>query len=187
MRPFVEKHKEISLKSLGWFFLHHTAVFRARARVLLVGTKERAKGKREGATWVKVTSISHPSVRLAREGEPSRLNKSITSQNRQQVDTLQTRKKKIGASGTGVHGVFVSRKHSFVLKRVTNAICSRLGLDSPQFQTVSNVRDCLWKSLTKLKFCHFLYTPSASRARQPSSLFVSCHIITKSREATNIH
>lgn len=68
VRPFVEKHKEISLKSLGWFFLHHTAVFRARARVLLVGTTERAKGKREGATWVKVTSISHPSVRLAREG-----------------------------------------------------------------------------------------------------------------------
>lgn len=80
VRPFVEKHKEISLKSHGWFFLHHAAVFRARARVLLVGTTERTKGKRKGATWVKVTGISHPSVRLAREGEPSRLNKSITSQ-----------------------------------------------------------------------------------------------------------
>lgn len=124
VRPFVEKHKEISLKSHGWLFLHHTAVFRAHARVLLVGT-ERTKGKRKGATWVKVTSIyTRLSVRLA-TGEPSRLNIPVTGQT-DNMSALWKPEKENRGRWCGRAWRVMSQKHSFVLKTVTNTTCSQL-------------------------------------------------------------
>lgn len=47
VRPFVEKHKEISLKIRRWFFLQHVTDFRAGARVPSVGTERTETKERE--------------------------------------------------------------------------------------------------------------------------------------------
>lgn len=96
VRPFVEKHKEISLKSHRWFFLHHTAVFRARARVLLVGYDGEDERQEKGSHLGQGDRDFPPVCPAGSRGRTIEVDQIHHKSNRQQVDTLQTRKRKSG-------------------------------------------------------------------------------------------